>query len=346
MSQILPVGKLPVDLLARLLAQAPINDPDVLQGPGVGLDCAVVEAGPKLWVFKSDPITFATDEIGWYAVQVNANDIATSGAIPRWLMLTLLLPEGKTTAQQVEAIDQQVYNACRAMNVALIGGHTEVTSGLSRPILCATMIGEVDREKLVSPQGANPGDRVLLTKGVPIEATALLAREFPDRLSAVLSPAELEQARDYLYDPGISVLRDAGIAQGSGRVTAMHDPTEGGLAGALWELADASGRSLSIDRSAVPIPPLAGRICRALSLDPLATIASGALLLTVSPEDSAPIRAALQQAGIACAEIGAVEATLPGKIPQVWAQDPGSRVLLPRPDRDEIARLFGENSVD
>ncbi|HEX7975866.1 MAG TPA: AIR synthase family protein, partial [Anaerolineales bacterium] len=333
MSQFLPVGKLPVDLLARMLAQAPVNDPDVLQGPGVGLDCAVVAAGPKLWVFKSDPITFASEEIGWYAVQVNANDIATSGATPRWLMLTLLLPEGQTTPELAEAIARQVYDACRELGVAMIGGHTEITSGLARPIISATMIGEVDRDHLVSPQGANPGDRVLLTKGVPIEATALLAREFPERLSEALSPAELERARGYLYEPGISVLRDARIAQRAGRVTAMHDPTEGGLAGALWELADASGRSLAVNPSAVPIPSLAGRICQVFGLDPLATIASGALLLTAPPEDSASIRAALQQARIACADIGEVEAASPGKAPRVWAETGGNRTLLPRPPR-------------
>lgn len=336
MPGILPTGKLPADLLARLLEQDVVQDPRVLLGPGIGLDCAVIDNGDTLLIFKSDPITFSSDEIGWYLVQVNANDIATTGAQPRWLMATLLLPEGRATAAQAEEISRQLHRACRQAGVALIGGHTEVTHGLDHPILAGAMIGEVPREKLVTPRGAQPGDRLLLTKGVPIEATALLARELPDRLASALSPDEIEQARNFLFDPGISILRDARLALEAGRVTAMHDPTEGGLAGALWELAEASGRSLSVDPAAVPVPPLSRRICRLLGIDPLEAIASGALLLTAPPGDSAAITAALQAQGIPCAEIGRVEAGLPA----VWQGSSSGPAPLPRPPRDAIARLF------
>jgi hydrogenase maturation factor len=336
MKQFLPVGKLPPDLLARLLAGAPGGDPRVLLGPGVGLDCAVIDFGERLLVIKSDPITFASDEIGWYAVQVNANDIASSGATPRWFMLTLLLPEGETDVARVEAIAGQVFEACQAIGVTVAGGHTEVTHGLDRPILAGTMLGEVAREHLITPRGASPGDRVLLTKGVPIEATAILAREFPERLREQLSAGEIERARAYLRNPGISVLREARLAVQAGRVTAMHDPTEGGLAAALWELAEASGRSLVIDPAAVPVPPLAARVCQIFGLDPLAAIASGALLITCPAEAAPPICRALEAEGIPCAEIGAVE---PGPA-VVWHQKPGGRVPLPRPERDEIGRVF------
>jgi hydrogenase maturation factor len=334
--EMLPVGKLPPALLAQLLAQAPAQDPAVVVGPGVGIDCAVVEVGPKLLVYKSDPITFATDDIGWYLVQINANDIATTGAVPRWLLVTLLLPEGQTTAALVEQIAHQLYTACRQLDIALIGGHTEITHGLDRPIAAGTMIGEVNRDQLITPRGANAGDRILLTKGVPIEATAILAREFPEQLRPHLSPEELAQARHFLTDPGISVLQDAQIAIGAGTVTAMHDPTEGGLAAALWELAQASGRSLVVDTSAVPIPPLSARICRAFDLDPLAAIASGALLLTTPAEDTDPICRALADEGIACAEIGRVVAGPTA----VWRQTGNGREELPYPERDEIARTY------
>jgi hydrogenase expression/formation protein HypE len=323
----LPTGKLPPDLLARLLARAPGGDPRVVLGPGIGLDCAVIAQGDTLLVYKSDPITFATDEIGWYLVHVNANDIATTGATPRWLLVTALLPEGHTTAEDVESIAEQVYAACREIGVAVIGGHTEIAHGLDRPILAGTLIGEVSRERLVTPRGAVPGNRVLLTKGVPIEATAILAREFPERLTGVLSAAELERARAFLHDPGISVLRDARIALAAGRVTAMHDPTEGGLAGALWELAEASGHALVVDAAAVPVPELSARICRAFGFDPLAAIASGALLLTAPAADAPAIRRALEVEGIPCAEIGVVE-------------DGPAGVNLPRPERDEIAKAW------
>jgi hydrogenase expression/formation protein HypE len=340
--KIFPVGKLPVALLGRLLAQAPVTDPRVLLGPGVGLDCAVIEAGDKLLVLKSDPITFATDEIGWYAVQVNANDIATAGATPCWFIMTLLLPEGRTTAELAEGITQQVYHACKQMGVSVIGGHSEITFGLDRPILIGTLIGEVARDALVTPQGAAPGDRVLLTKGVPIEATAILARQFPERLRDVLTGTELEAAQGFLYDPGISVLRDARTAVKAGRITAMHDPTEGGLATALWELAEASGHTFIVDPDAVPIPSLSRRICAAFGMDPLASIASGALLMTARADDASGICRALEGEGIPCSQIGVVE---PGPA-AVWRKATGDIVAnglepLDRPERDEIARVFG-----
>ncbi len=251
----LPVGKLPPDLLARLIARAPATDARVRLRPGPGLDCAVVDLGDRLLVVKSDPITFATDDIGWYLVQVNANDLATTGAVPRWLMLTMLLPEGASTPALVEQWAGQVYGACRELGIDVIGGHTEVTHGLARPILAATLIGEAQAQRLVTPRGAQPGDRLLLTKGVPIEATALLAREFPSRLEEHLSQAELSEAQAFLTRPGISVVRDAALAMQAGKVTAMHDPTEGGLAGALWELAEACGHGLWFNPGRVPLPP-------------------------------------------------------------------------------------------
>jgi hydrogenase maturation factor len=334
--KIFPVGKLPAELLARLLSKAPVTDPRVLIGPGVGLDCAVIEAGDKLLVLKSDPITFATDEIGWYAVQVNANDIATAGAEPCWFMMTLLLPEGRTTAKLAEEITRQVYQACEGIAVSVVGGHSEITYGLDRPILIGTLIGEVARDALVTPRGAAPGDRVLLTKGVPIEATAILARQFPERLQGVFSPAEIEEARDFLYKPGISVLPDARLAVKAGRVTSMHDPTEGGLATALWELAEASGHSFVIDPEAVPVPSLSRRLCAFFGLDPLASIASGALLMTARAEDAPSICRALDAEGIQCSDIGSVQAGPPA----VRRKTALGLELLPRPERDEIARLF------
>jgi len=329
----LPLGKLPHDLLAGLLARAPIKDPRVLYGPGIGLDCAVIDLGDRVLVFKSDPITFATNDIGWYAVQVNANDVATTGAVPRWMLATLLLPETGSTPALVNSIFEQMYRAAADLGISVVGGHTEITYDLKRPILSATLIGEVERSRLITPDLMQPGDRLLLTKGVPIEATALLASEFPDRLRAALSQAEIAEAQQYLYSPGISVVRDAQTAVKAGQVRGMHDPTEGGLAGALWELAEAGQRRLVIDQAAVHIPALAAKICAAFGLDPLATIASGALLIATASEDALAIRRALETEGITCSEIGRVEAGPPG----VWLPD-GAPLL--RPARDEIARVF------
>jgi len=332
----LPVGKLPPDLLAKILSQAPIQDGRVISGPGIGLDCAVVEAGESLLVFKSDPITFATQEIGWYAVQVNANDIATSGATPRWFLATLLLPEEGTTPALVEAIFDQIRGACESLGISLIGGHSEITYGLERPILAGTLVGEVEKARLVTPQGLQPGDHLLITKGVPIEATAILANEFSGQLSAFLSNAELRKARHFLHEPGISVVRDAQIATQAGRVSGMHDPTEGGFYAAVWELAEASGYSLVVQPQAVPVPHLSGRICAGLGIDPLGAIASGALLLAAPAEDAKKIMVALGKEGIPCKDIGRVE----DGPTAAWQEVGGKRSPLPRPARDEIARLF------
>ncbi len=332
----LPVGKLPADLLARLLEKAPAKDPRLILGPGIGLDCAVIDYGETLLVFKSDPITFATDQIGWYAIQINCNDIVTTGATPRWFLATILLPEKQTTPKLVEGIFTQIFQACEAIGVSVIGGHTEISYGINRPILVATMVGEVGKERLVTPRGAMPGDRILLSKGVPIEATAILARELASHLVGFLTEAEIRQAAGFLYDPGISILDEARLALAAGRVSAMHDPTEGGLLTALWELTQASQRALWVDLQAVPIPDLSRRVCQALGIDPLAAIGSGALLLIAPPSDAEKIRRAWEAQGILCAEIGEVEEGIPG----VWGASGLGRQILRRPERDEIARLF------
>jgi hydrogenase maturation factor len=339
-NQPLPLGKLPPDLLAAILRRAPLSDPRVLQGPGIGLDCAVIDLGERLLVIKSDPITFASAEIGWYLVQVNANDIATTGAEPRWLLVTALLPEGRSSAASVERIAGQVYDAAGALGISVIGGHTEVTAGLKRPVLAGTLIGEVARERLVSPGGALPGDRLLLSGGVPIEATALLARELPGRLRGWLTDEEIREAADFLYHPGIGVVAEARAAATAGGVHAMHDPTEGGLFAAVWEMARACGLAFTIDPRSVPVPSLSARVCRAFGIDPLAAIASGALLLAVDASHSGAVSAAIQAVGVDCVEIGRVTAGPAA----AWREEDGRREPLPLPERDEVARVFEQTS--
>jgi hydrogenase maturation factor len=332
---ILPLGKLPPDMLEQILAKLPVSDARVVLGPGIGMDCAVVDAGRQLLVFKSEPVTFVTNALGWYAVQISVNDVATTGADPRWMLATLLLPEGQTTPQMVDRIGDELISACQSLGISLIGGHTEITHSLARPILVATLIGEVERQRLVTPRGAAPGDLILLTKGVPIEGTAILAQEFTQQLAATLSQEDIRRAAGFLFDPGISILRDARVALAAGEVTAMHDPTEGGLIAALCELAKASGRAMVVDLDAAPVPHLSARICQAYGLDPFATIASGALLLTVKPSSAEAICRALEHAGIRCAIIGRVEA---GE--GAWNEKNGRRSRLSHPMRDEITRLF------
>lgn len=333
----LPAGKLPVDLLRRLLASRGAADPRVIVGPGVGFDAAVIEMGDRCLAAKTDPVTFAADEIGWYAVHVNANDVACCGAAPRWFLATVLLPEQSATVEMAESIFEQLSRACRELGVSLCGGHTEITHGLDRPIVVGQMLGETSRDKLVTAGGARPGDAILLTKAIALEGTALIARERAALLADVLSPDELEHCRRLLHSPGISIVREARLALEVGGVHALHDPTEGGLATGLRELAEASQTGLIVDRASIPVLPECERICRKLGLDPLGLIASGSLLLSVDDQRAAAIERRLTGDGIAVARIGQITPAEQGC--RLRLAD-GRLAPLPRFDRDELAHLF------
>lgn len=333
----LPVGKLRAEMLQAFLDKAPVHDPRVLVGPRVGEDAAVIALGDRCLVATTDPITFATDEAAWYAVQVNVNDLAVRGARPRWFLVTLLLPEGATTAALVEQLFGELGEACAEAEVALVGGHTEVTHGLDRPVIVGTMLGEVDRDKLVTTGGAQVGDAVVMTKGVPLEGACLLAREREAELVAGgVRPAVIRRAKGFLRAPGISVRPEAEIACELAPVHAMHDATEGGIATALHELAQASGVGLRLDRDRIVVLPEGAEICRALGLDPLGTLASGALLMTLAPADAAVVIHALAREGIDSHFIGQV---VPAERGLTLVE--GARTEpLPLFPQDEIARIF------
>lgn len=331
------VGKLPIHVLQSLLERYGGWDERLVVGPQIGEDAAVLDFGDRYLVVKSDPITFATDEIGWYVVQVNANDIATMGATPRWLLLTLMLPEKQTDQTLVESIFAQVSQACGAMGIVLCGGHTEITYGLDRPLAVGLMLGEVGKADLVCTAGAQAGDEVILTKGIAIEGTAVLARELQEQLVAQLGEELVGRSQRFLREPGISVVRDAEIACRVGRPHAMHDPTEGGLATGLWELAQASGCGIIVDLSQVHLFPESVALCQTLDLDPLGLIASGALLVAAAPTETGRMVGALAEAGIGATIIGQV---VDGP-PVVQVRRAGSLVPLPTFERDELARVFG-----
>jgi len=268
-------------------------------------------------------------------VQVNANDLAVMGAVPRWFLATLLLPEG-TTEAGVRGIFEPLQRACRELGISLVGGHTEITGGIDRPLVCGHMLGEAAPVELVRSDGARPGDRLLLTKAIPLEATSLLARERREALLARgWSAAALHRSAAALYDPGISVVREARLAASRRAATAMHDPTEGGLATGLRELADASGVGLRIHRERIPIRPDGAALCAAFGLDPLGAIASGSLLLAVPPDRAPELLAAYAEEGISCADVGEVVPADEG----LSLIEAGGERELPNFARDEIARL-------
>jgi hydrogenase maturation factor len=335
----LPVGKLRADMLQALLDKAPVRDARVIVGPRIGEDAAVIDMGDRYLVATTDPITFTTDDLGWYALHVNANDLAVRGARPRWFLATLLLPEGATTGESVEQIFAQLTEACDELEVSLVGGHTEITHGLPRAVIVGTMLGEVDRDKLVTTGGARVGDAVVLTKGVPLEGASVIAREKEAELLARGVPAAvIRRAKAFLRTPGISVLPEAEIACELATVHAMHDATEGGLATALHELAAASGVGLRIDRDRITILPEGAAICGAFGLDPLGTLASGALLLTLAPADAGIVIHALAREGIDSHFIGQVVAREKG----VTLVDGARTEPLPVFHQDELTRIFTE----
>ncbi|RMG55940.1 MAG: hydrogenase expression/formation protein [Acidobacteria bacterium] len=331
-----PVGKVPPEVLSRLLASVPTRDERVLVGPKLGEDAAVIDFGDRVLIAKTDPITFAAERIGWYAVHINANDVATMGARPRWFLATLLLPEERTDTQLVESIFHDIIATCERLNVTLCGGHTEITYGLDRPIVVGHMLGEVEKEKLVLASGLRVGDDIILTKGVAIEGTAIIAREKSEALKERLDESCIQRAEAYLTDPGISVVSEALLANDVAEIHAMHDPTEGGLIAGLWELAVSAGVGLAIEGERIPVLPETRAICEAFQIDPLRLIASGALLIATPPEASVRVLAALDEHGVAATIIGRARPASDG----IKLRSHGRWIDLHYPSQDEIAKVL------
>jgi hydrogenase maturation factor len=328
-------GKFPNDLLKKYLDAFDFQDASVIIQPGIGEDIAAVTvAGEEVLILKSDPITFATDAIAQYAVLVNANDIATSGAVPRWLLTTLMFPLGTTPAMIFEVLND-LEATCRTWRITLCGGHTEITDAVLRPVVTGMLAGTVAKADLVDKGRMRPGDIVLLTKAVAVEGTSIIAREFGDALKARgMSEAELEVCRGFLQE--ISILDEARIAVESGGISAMHDVTEGGLATALDELSIAGGHGIRVRIENIPVYPETRKICELLDIAPLGLIGSGSLLIVCRPESCRSLIRQIHGAGIQVTVIGEVLDAGEG----IDAVFEGRPVDWPRFDADEIARVF------
>jgi hydrogenase expression/formation protein HypE len=337
-SNTLPAGKLPPALLSRLIGELPTRHPRLLLGPAVGEDAAIIDfPSEDLLVAKSDPITFATDAIGYYAVNVCANDLAVTGAMPLFYLPTLLLPAQSSNKSMIQAIFTQIAQACAPLGITVAGGHTEITPAVNQPVIAGTLLGQVPRNAQIISGGCRPGDQLILAGAVPIEGASIVARERRDALLSLgWEPADLDRAAGYLYEPGISVVQPALAAAKSGLVTAMHDPTEGGIITGIWEMAQAAGLGVTIDLDALPIDPLADRLCRAFGLDPLGTIASGALLATAHPTDTPRLIRLWDEIGWTGRAIGQITPAADGSI----AILDGKIVDFPSFPTDEITKLW------
>lgn len=331
-------GKLPAPLLQKLLSKIKHVDPRVILGPKLGEDAALIEFGNKILAAKTDPITFATDLIGWYLVQVNTNDLAVVGATPRWMLVTLLLPEG-TNEEQITSIFNDLTKAAESQNIVLIGGHTEVTSGLNRSIAVGTLLGELDSKNIIMTAGINDGDSIILTKGIAIEGTSLLCREAETELLKLgVNPDIINTGKGMLFEPGISVRADAELARKTVKVNAMHDPTEGGIATGLQEMASASGLGLNIETSEIVIFEESKIVCDALELNPLGLISSGALLLATNSDNASKLISAFRENNIVANIIG----TATKQHKDVNVLKDGVMSVMESFDRDELARYFDQ----
>ncbi|SNR50097.1 AIR synthase family protein [Halorubrum vacuolatum] len=293
-------GKIDAAALRDLLSATGVDDPAVIQGAAYGEDAAAIDLGDQTLVVSTDPLSLAAEAVGRLAVHVACNDVAASGADPRWLTNTIFLPDDDRTTR--ETIATQVDRAAREASVAIVGGHTEVLPALERPLLSMTALGTTER--FLRTGGASSGDRLLLTKGAAIEATAILATDFREAcLDAGVSAETLDAAAAFLDE--VSVIEDARALRDV--ASAMHDPTEGGLLSALVEMAAAGGHVLSVERERVPIRPETRTCCTAMDVDPLATFGSGALLVAVPEGRAEEALEALKSAGIDGAVIGEVQ---------------------------------------
>jgi hydrogenase maturation factor len=306
MDGFLPLGKLKPHLLKDLLKRYAVEDERVRVGPLFGEDAAAIDLGDRYLLLAADPITFTPERIGWYAVHVNANDIAAMGGTPQYFLSTILLPEEGATDRTVDRMFADITAACREVGCTPVGGHTEITYGLDRPIVAGAIVGEVDKDRLVTSSGAQPGDMLILTRGIAIEATAILAREKVDDVVRELGRDFQEKASRFLEDPGLSVLAASQVACRDGKVHALHDPTEGGIANALWELAEASEVGLVVSETEIPHYWESTRLAELFDINLLGAIASGALLIVCALSDTSQILENLSEAEIDAQVIGRI----------------------------------------
>jgi hydrogenase expression/formation protein HypE len=327
----LPLGKIPVDILKEVVFKnLGAERKEVIVGPSAGIDGAVLDLGDKSLVVSMDPITGAVERIGWLAVNVNANDVATFGVEPAFLFSCMLLPES-AERKLVEAISIQMNTAAKELGVAIVGGHCESTPGLANPIVVCCIMGMTEKNCYVTAGGAKPGDKLILTKSAGIEGTAILATDREKELQKTLSISVLEKAKTFWNQ--ISVVKDALTACRTGGVHAMHDPTEGGVAGGIHEMADASNVGVKVFEEAIPVQPETAKICRHFQIDPLQLIGSGALLISAEAKSASQIVSSLKREGIQASVIGEFTEN---KEQRVLMQKDGVSKALPRPLSDHL----------
>ena len=298
----LPPGKIPAKLLNDIVFKnLGIKRKETILGPKAGIDGAVLELGDKNLIVSMDPVSGAFEKIGWLAVNVNANDVATFGVEPSFMFSCILLPEN-ADSKLIEDISGQIHKAAKEVGIAIVGGHCESTIGLNKPIVVGCVLGITDKKKYVTANGAKPGDNIILTKSAGIEGTAILATDKEKTLREEIELNTIKNAKKFYKE--ISIVKDALTAFQTGGVHAMHDPTEGGIIGGIHEIADASKVGVRIIKKKIPIRAETSSICKYFRIDPLQLISSGALLISASPKYTSEIIEKLEREGIQAKVIG------------------------------------------
>jgi hydrogenase maturation factor len=328
---ILPLGKIPPEILEKTVFKfLGATRSDVIFGPAMGEDASIVSDGCKLLALHGDPVSGASEKIGWIAMNVATNDVATRGVRPRWTLACIMLPEGSDEGL-LEKICQEMSAAAKKLDVSIVGGHSEVTPGLNHPLVIVFSMGVVDDRGYVMCRGAKPGSKILLSKSVGIEGTAILASDRGDPLASRFGLKFVQKAATY-FDR-LSVLKEAMIAFEYGGVQAMHDPTEGGISNGLHEVADASGTGFRVFEDAIAISQETIDVCHFFEINPLNLISSGSLLIVSKQEKAAEIIDQLREKGVEASIIGEVISDAECRI--IVRRD-GSTEPLPRPRSDEL----------
>ena len=336
MSPNLQIGKIDPDILGKLISDYTHKEDRVIIGAGIGEDAAIIDMGSSYLVAKTDPITHVTSEIGHYAVNINANDIAAMGGKPMWFLATILMPAA-SSADELKCIFSQLSESCKELGISYCGGHTEVTHSVNNPVVIGHMLGEVGRDNLKPTSEARLGDDLIMTKSSAIEATAIIALEKEKELRGHLGNKLLARAKNYLYNPGISVVKEASVVSSIKEVHALHDPTEGGIATGIFEMATASDLGVEVHYDKIPISEETLKLCEPYHVDPLGTFASGSLLIAVSPSVSEDVISRLSAVGITAARIGVM---MPREEGMRLIKN-GENLPLPVYHQDEISKIFG-----
>lgn len=332
----LKVGKLDSDLLKNaVIDRIKFKRPEVLVRAGVGEDCAVMDFGKYECVLSTDPITAAVSEIGRLAVHISCNDIASNGVEPVGILLAVMLPEG-STEEDVETIMEQASEAAAACNVEIIGGHTEITTAVNKPVIVSTAIGRGMRGCSSSAENIRVGDSIIMTKTAGLEGTGIIAGDFEVELKGVLTARELAEAKTFIDH--VSVVRE-GIVAGTVGTHGMHDVTEGGVLGAVWEMCQIAGVGAEVREDAVPVNAVTRKICDHYGINFMRLISSGSMIITADPSKKDEIIEKLAAEGVPAAEIGVIT---PPEEGLVLVQGCGSwekRVPIDPPGPDELYKV-------